>query len=216
MALAFIGVGGQCRSLISIAGSCGISVATLFDYSDTFDPDEVILGAPVRGHLNRSGSNAKSVASALREYDVLIAAGNNGARREVAGYLSGYGLSYSKLISSHSFFDESSTLGSGSVVSHGAVIHGNVKIGKHCIINSGAIVEHDCRIGDYVHVGPGAVLCGNVRLDDGVFCGANSTLLPETHLGAGVVVGAGSVVLDSCPEPGRTIVGSPARMVNRL
>ena len=59
----------------------------------------------------------------------------------------------------------------------------------------------------------GAKLIGPT-IKKGARIGANSTLLPGVVIGEGAVVGSGSVVTKDV-APGKTVVGNPARVLNK-
>ncbi|WP_346208402.1 serine acetyltransferase [Caldifermentibacillus hisashii] len=81
------------------------------------------------------------------------------------------------------------------------VINPKVKIGNYCRIhtstNIGGTGDAVPKIGDRVYIGPGAKLFGNIEIADGIKIGANS------------------VVNKSFLEPNVTIVGAPAKVIEK-
>lgn len=81
------------------------------------------------------------------------------------------------------------------------VVNPKVKIGKNCVIHSGVnIGEVNGKapvIGDNVYIGPGAKIFGGIRI------------------GNNVKIGANAVVFKDCPEDNVTLVGVPARKVEK-
>ncbi len=76
-----------------------------------------------------------------------------------------------------------------------------------------------CVIGDYVTFAPGVMCNGNVHVQDHAYIGTGAVIkqgLPGAPLviGRGAVVGMGAVVTKSVP-PGVTVVGNPARVLER-
>jgi acetyltransferase-like isoleucine patch superfamily enzyme len=95
----------------------------------------------------------------------------------------------------------------------------NIRIGKHFHANLYSYVEHDCVIGDYVTLAPGVKCNGNVVVEDHAYIGTGAIIKqgqPRQPLviGRGAVVGMGAVVTKSVP-PWATVVGSPARVMNK-
>jgi UDP-perosamine 4-acetyltransferase len=105
-------------------------------------------------------------------------------------------------------------LARGTVVMAGAIVNSGAVLEDAVVVNSGAVVEHDCRLEAASHLSPGAVLAGNVRLGERAWVGAGATVIPHVSIGADATVGAGAVVIRSV-HPGITVVGNPARSIQR-
>ena len=56
------------------------------------------------------------------------------------------------------FVDPSATIGDGSEIQHGAVIHADVEIGPGCLIGANAVIDHAVRIGAGSRIGAGAYI----------------------------------------------------------
>ena len=106
------------------------------------------------------------------------------------------------------------TLGEGLNVMHGAVITADVVIGEGTIVHSHASVHHDVRVGTYCELSPGCRILGRCELGDFVSIGAGAVILPRIKIGKGATIGAGAVVTNDV-APGQTVVGVPARAVNK-
>jgi len=61
---------------------------------------------------------------------------------------------YAVVVHRQAWVSETASIGDGSVIMAGAVVHTGATIGAHAIINTGAVIEHDVQVGDHVHVGP--------------------------------------------------------------
>lgn len=83
------------------------------------------------------------------------------------------------------------TIGSGTIVMHGAIVNAGARVGTNCIINTGALLEHDATVGDYCHISTGAILNGEVHVGAGSFVGSGSIIKEGVTLGKGCVVGMG-------------------------
>ena len=97
-------------------------------------------------------------------------------------------------------------VGWGLLVVHaqGIVVNGQAIVGKNFrmtgfnCIGKGKMGHDECpRIGDNVTLGLGAKILGDVEIGDNA------------------IIGAGAVVVRSCPAPGTTLVGVPARALSR-
>jgi len=87
------------------------------------------------------------------------------------------------------------TVGDGSDIQECCILHGEVAIGKNNHLTHHAIV-HVASTGDNVMLGMGAII------------------MDEAEVGEGCIVGAGALVLPGTKiPPGKTVIGSPARII---
>ena len=106
----------------------------------------------------------------------------------------------------------------------GVEIHPAATVGRRFFIDHGmgTVIGETAEIGDDVLMYHGVTLGGNSMrrekrhptLEDGVTIGANATLIGDVTIGEGATVGAGAVVVEDVP-PGATVVGNPARVIDR-
>ena len=89
---------------------------------------------------------------------------------------------------------EERTLGTGSIVMHGAIVNAGAKVGNNCIINTLALLEHDAVIGDHCHISTGAILNGGVNVGTGSFIGSGCVLKEGLSIGKDCLVGIGLTV----------------------
>ena len=90
------------------------------------------------------------------------------------------------------------TVGEGTNIQDGAVLHEKTTLGRNCTVGHRAIL-HGCTVGDGCLIGIGAIV-----LDGAV-------------LGNGCLVGAGALVTGKMNAPaGSLLLGSPARVVRTL
>ena len=108
------------------------------------------------------------------------------------------------------------------------LIENDVIIGDRVTVKSGVQLWDGLRVGDDVFIGPNVTFTndkypksGNANfnllftcIETGASIGGGATLLPGVLVGAGATVGAGAVVLKDVP-PGSTVVGNPARTIDR-
>ena len=110
-------------------------------------------------------------------------------------------------------------LGEGAILSPFVTLTSNIRIGRHFHANLYSYVEHDCVVGDFVTFAPGVCCNGNVHIEDHAYIGTGAVLRQGQPgqplvIGRGAVVGMGAVVTKSVP-PGATVVGNPARVMER-
>jgi len=133
------------------------------------------------------------------------------------------------------------TIGARVVLSPGAAIVGDVRLGDDVSIWYGAVLRGDLapitvgrgsniQDGTVIHVGddsPCVVGADTVvghramlhacRIEDGCLIGMQSTILDEVVIGAGSIVGAGALITQRTVIPPRSLVlGVPARVIKKL
>lgn len=145
----------------------------------------------------------------FKEDKIIIAIGNNGARKRIND---SNDYQYDRAIHPNSIIGENIIIQDGSVVMAGSIINSSTNIGKHCILNTSCCVDHDCEIGDFVHVAPNATLLGGVKIGIGTFIGAGSTILQGISIGEWAIIGAGAVILQDVPS-NAVVVGNPGKIL---
>lgn len=92
------------------------------------------------------------------------------------------------------------TIGSGTIVMHGAVVNAGAIVGRNCIINSLALIEHGVCVGDHCHIATHAAVNSDVRVGSGTFIGSGTSVRQGVAIGERCVVGMGQRVLADCPD----------------
>jgi sugar O-acyltransferase (sialic acid O-acetyltransferase NeuD family) len=163
-------------------------------------------GLPILGGLERLPE--------LKERGIaggLVAIGDNGVRRAMAGQIEEAGFQLVSAIHPSAQLAGSVTIGKGVVIAAGALVCAHCQIGDYAILNTGCIVDHESMIGTATHVCPGVRLAGHVTVESGAFLGIGATVVQNIRVGFEAVVGAGSVVIHDV-DPMTTVVGVPARV----
>lgn len=145
----------------------------------------------------------------LPDSSLIITIGNNRLRMKKSQIIFH---KFGKLIDKSAIMAPSVSIGSGTVVLHGAVIQTDTNIGEHVIINTAASIDHECIIGDFAHISPHVTLCGNVRVGELTHIGAGAVVIPNITIGNNCIVGAGSVVIRDLPD-NVVAVGNPAKII---
>lgn len=105
-------------------------------------------------------------------------------------------------------------IGPGALLSPFVTLTSNIRIGRCFHANLYSYVEHDCAIGNYVTFAPGVHCNGNVTIGDHAYIGSGAIIRQGLRIGAGATIGMGAVVTKDVP-PGVTVVGNPARILER-
>jgi len=124
--------------------------------------------------------------------------------------------------------EEGAKVGKNSILHHHVYVYSGAEIGENCKIQANNSICPGTKIGDNVFVGPGVIWTNVLRPRafienkkyEGVTVKENATIGGGACLKAGVVIGSaamvglGAVVLKDV-EPYATVLGNPARIVNR-
>lgn len=119
----------------------------------------------------------------------------------------------------HCFFGDANVIGEGAIFCSMTQVTSNVSIGRQFHCNIYSYVAHDCAIGDFVTFAPAVKCNGHIEVGDGAYIGTGAILRQGTpdkklRIGAGATVGMGAVVTKDV-APGATVVGNPARLIER-
>jgi sugar O-acyltransferase (sialic acid O-acetyltransferase NeuD family) len=108
----------------------------------------------------------------------------------------------------------SAILEPGCVVFPNVVVGAQSVVGRGTIVNRGALIGHHTTVGAHAFVGPGANIAGGVHIGDEAYVGIGSIIRDDRSVGANATIGAGAVVVADV-EPGVTVIGLPARPIER-
>lgn len=206
MQLAVLGASGHGKVVADAAEQAGWKVVVFFD--DAW-PD--IHG---NGPWPVEGGSAELLAR-ISEFDgVVVAIGDNRIRRQKQEQLVELGAKLVSIVHPAAHVSRYALIKAGSVVFANAVVNACATVGEGSIINTGAVIEHDCLLDAFVHISPNAVLAGGVQVGAGSWVGASASVRQLVEVGKLSVVGMGAVVTRDVPD-GTTVIGSPARVLNR-
>ncbi len=205
--LIVIGGGGHAREIIDV-------VEAINRVEPTFE----FIGFAADGYYNEAEMSARGarylggVRESLKRVDAeyVIGIGSGEARRVIDGLASSMGRDAASLVHPESSMGFGVELGPGTVITAGARLTTEVKLGRHVHVNVNCTVSHDVRLDDYVTLSPGVNVSGWVHLCELVTMGTGSSTIDRVEIGAATLVGAGATVTADLP-PGVTAMGTPAR-----
>ena len=115
------------------------------------------------------------------------------------------------------------TLGRQSSVWYNAVLRGDINrivVGHHTNIQDNAVLhladDFPCEVGNYVTIGHGAIVHA-CKVGDEVLVGMGATILDGAVIGRQSLIGARALVTQGTEiPPGSLVLGAPAKVVRRL
>lgn len=179
--------------------------------------DDSLSNSVINGHRVLSYQAFRS-AAAVEKY-VNVAVADSTTRRALFERCSRDGIEPFDVRASNVCTLDDVILGPGSILAPFVTLTSNIRIGAGFHANTYCSVAHDCVIGDYVTFAPAAKCNGNVVVEDDAYLGAGCVVRQGTPgqpliIGRGAVVGMGAVVTRNV-APGTTVVGNPARPIER-
>jgi sugar O-acyltransferase (sialic acid O-acetyltransferase NeuD family) len=206
------------RIVIVCAGGHGAVVADILQRAHDAGADAVpigfvddtpellgtaVLGLDVLGPVASLGGIARDA--------VIVALGDNEARRAVTEQLLAAGERLATAIHPRACIAPSATIGEGSVIAMGAAVSARVTIGRGVIVNTNASVDHDTVVGDFAHISAGATVGGSVRIGSETLIALGASVVSGTTVGARTIIGSGAVALADIPDD-VVAFGVPARI----
>lgn len=112
-------------------------------------------------------------------FDVVMAIGDNQARRTLYLLAIAHGLTPRTVIHPSAVISPSATIGPGTVICAHAVVGSYARVGANVLLNTACTVDHHCVIGDHAHLAPGVHLGGGVMVPEGVLVPIGRSVPPN-------------------------------------
>ena len=110
---------------------------------------------------------------------------------------------------------DDNTFGVGGLIAPSCTIVTNVTIGDYVTLNTNSLLGHDGVVGDYVTTSPGTLIAGGAKIGNACFFGLGCTVREKTRIASFTTVGMLACVTKDIEEEGLTVVGIPARPIER-
>jgi sugar O-acyltransferase (sialic acid O-acetyltransferase NeuD family) len=207
--LVIFGAGGQGRETLQIVRDIN-QIKIKWDVLGFLVDEQYLVHGPVHRVPLVGG------ISWLRDHpetSVVVAVGSSSARqRIVKRILSQTSNSFATLVHPLAWMGEGVDVADGSIISAGALLTTDIRVGRHVHINLGCTVGHDADIGDFATLSQRVSLAGGARIASGCELGTAAVVLPRVEIGEWSFLGAGTVATTNLPG-NVTAVGAPARIV---
>lgn len=196
--LILIGAGGHALSCIDVIERQGkFQVAGIIGLSRQEGSHALTCGYSIIGFDEDLTSLAKNYQYALIAIGQIKSANQ---RIKLYQRIIELGFQLPTIVAPTAHVSYHATLGSGTIIMHGAVVNAGAVVGNNCIVNSLALIEHDVIVEDHCHISTGAILNGGVLVGTGSFIGSGSIVKQGISIGKGSMIGMGAPVLHNLPE----------------
>lgn len=214
MKIAICGTGGFSREVAPLAWEMARAAGARSPDAVCFVPRD---GEPYEPSLN--GHPIIPLAEVPMDYGIVIAIAEAAVRRRIDTEMRASGRPLVSLIAPTALRRGPCEVGEGAILCDHTILTADVRIGRQFHANLYSYVAHDCVIGDFVTLAPRVCINGNTVVEDDVYIGTGAILRQGTpdkplRIGKGAVIGMGAVVTKDV-APGETVIGNPARPLER-
>lgn len=201
------GASGHGKVIADIIEKCKDKVIAFID-DDTSKWNAEFFGYKIIG-------GSRKLQEKYRHGDkVILAIGDNKARKNILEKLREKEISFGNAIHPSAKIGRSVFIGEGTVVMANAVINPDTVIGMHSILNTSCSIDHDNNIGNFVHISPGASLGGIVSIGDSTWIGIGASVKNGISIGKNNIIGAGAVIIKNIKD-NSVYVGNPAKLLKK-
>lgn len=170
--LAIVGAGGYGRLAVDVLIASGLEawIIGFYDDAHTILPGKV-RGFPVLGDVGV----LKSMLS-VEEVHVIVAVRDNTVRLRLANSIRALGARFFTAVHPAAYVSAAASIGDGSVLTAGAVVHPDAAVGSHCYLGPRAVIDRDAMVGAGVWVSAGATVGTGARVGARTVLGQNSSV----------------------------------------
>lgn len=173
-----MGAGGYGRLALDVLIAGGLESWIMGFYDDAHPAlSGKVRGFPVLGDVGM----LKSMLS-VEPVHVVVAITDNKDRLRVANSIRNLGGQFISAIHPLAYLSEEATVGDGSVLAAGAVVHPNAAVGSHSFLGPASVVDRDAVIGAGAWISAGAVVGSGARVGARAFIGYNGGVGRKTSL----------------------------------
>jgi sugar O-acyltransferase (sialic acid O-acetyltransferase NeuD family) len=184
--VAIVGAGGFGRVALDVLIAGGLEQYVIGFYDDAHAAlSDRVRGFPILGDVGM----LKSLLSVEPVY-VVVAITDNATRLKVANSVRAAGGRFATAIHPSAHLSGAATVGDGSVLSAGAVVHPDAAVGSHCYLGPGAVVERDAVVGAGAWLSAGSVVGSGANVGARAMLGYNAGVGRKATVRADVKVAA--------------------------
>jgi sugar O-acyltransferase (sialic acid O-acetyltransferase NeuD family) len=216
--IAVYGAGGFAREVAWLVQSCNVTNTKNYEVVCFIDDDTSKQGTRLN---DIPVLNLEQARNHYPHASVVGGIGSPHSREKVMLKAAEMGFTFATIIYPGTIYSlDWNEIGEGTVICAGNILTVNITVGKHVQINLNCTVGHDTILEDYSTLAPGVHVSGWVHMGKRVYVGSGANIINGTEtaplvIADDVVIGAGACVTKSVLEPGTTVVGVPAKPINR-
>lgn len=170
--IAIVGAGGCGRTVLDVLLACGYDDWIIGFYDDAHAAfAKEVRGFPVLGDTWM----LKSLLSVESVY-VVVAITDNAARLRVANSIRSLGGQFMSATHPEAYVSSEATVGDGSVICAGAVVHPDASVGSHCMVGPNVVLDRDAVAGAGAWLSAGSILGVGGRVGARALLGYNSVV----------------------------------------
>lgn len=143
---------------------------------------------------------------------IVIAMSSPAAKEAISKKLKSYSVKFPNFISPNSWLSKGVKIGQGVLIFPENSINFETEIGDFVTINAGCSIGHNVTIGQYSTLAPAVNLAGFTKIEEKANLGIGCSSIQKVKIGSCSIIG-GQAMLIKDVEPGRTVVGVPAKII---
>lgn len=181
-----MGAGGYGRVALDVLLASGFGDRVLGFYDD----NHAALAGKVRGYPVLGDVEMLKSMLSVEPVHVVVAITDNRARLRIANSIRALGGNFFTPEHPLSFASGACVIGDGCVLTAGAVVHPDARVGSHCYLGPGAVVDRDAEIGAGTWLSSGAVVGPGARVGARVVLGHNACVERKASVPSDAVIRA--------------------------